>query len=79
MSRHFRARLNLRSVGLKIALMMVAQTSMTGMTNREVRSVVMPAIAGNTSPPIGNPDHASSYSPAIRPRVSSEVESMRMM
>ena len=79
MAVHFRARLNLRSVGLKIALIMVAQTSITGITSSDVRSVVMPAMAGNTRPPIGNPDHASSYSPAMRPRVSSEVDSMRMM
>ena len=59
--------------------MTVAQTSITGITSNDVRSVVIPAMAGNTSPPIGNPDQASSYKPAIRPRVSSDVESIRMM
>ena len=71
--------MNRRRVGFIVAIAMVTIVTNMPTSIRDCGTDSHPASAANTNPPIGNPDHAISYIPASRPRMSSDIDIWRTM
>lgn len=71
--------MNWRRVGFSVAIAMVTVVTNMPTSIRDCGTDSHPASAANMNPPIGNPDHAISYIPASRPRMSSDMDICRTM